>query len=125
MTPTAIAVLAAVGILAAWRLSRCRHRGPLSLLPSLKHADGSTTPARWWCSRCDRSWPANVDLKPRTKSRFEGYDQTKAATAAKRAGELERKATAAAVARAGLTPRKRKTTKTLAPVLPMPKVGGR
>lgn len=94
----AIAVLA----LAAWQLGRCRHPGPLGLLPPTHEPDGSVVPARWFCDGCGRTWPAVFEREQRPVARFVGYDQTKATAAARRAEDLARRQRALALRRAGI-----------------------
>ena len=53
-----------VGLLLAQR-GRCEHLYP-ALLPSVTHADGSSSPPRWFCCDCRQSWAAT----PRSDRRF-------------------------------------------------------
>ena len=85
---------------------RCFHPGPLGLLPPVTLKDGTRTPARWFCDRCGTSWPANFDREHRPIPRFEGYDESKATHAAKRADDLYKRQHAMAVKRAGYTGRR-------------------
>ena len=80
---------------------KCRHSGPLGLLPPTTNADGTRTAAHWYCDSCGKSWPANFDRVQQPVRRFEGYDETKAVEAARRADELYRKQHAIARKRAG------------------------
>ena len=86
---------------------RCSHPGPLGLLPPITLPDGSRTPAQWFCDNCGKSWPANFEREQRPIPRFEGYDESKAASAAKRADDLYKRQHAMAVKRAGYTERQR------------------
>ena len=99
-------VILAAGVLAvgAWQLSVCRHAGPLALLPATSGLDGSTLPPRWHCDRCGATWPARFEKTHTPVRRFTGYDQSKAAIAARRAAELSDRRRALAVQRAGLSP---------------------
>lgn len=81
---------------------RCHHRGRLGLLPPTTSADGSRTPARWYCDSCGRSWPAGLEHDRTPIVRFSGYDQTKLPAAARRAATLEKQRQSLAVRRAGL-----------------------
>lgn len=87
---------------AGWRLSRCAHPGPLGLLPPVTNPDGTRTAPHWFCGACGKSWPTSFEHDQRPVPRFEGYDETKAAQAARRAEELEKRQRALAVRRAGL-----------------------
>ena len=80
---------------------RCRHAGPLGLLPPTTNADGTRTSPRWYCDACGKSWPAVFDRTQHPVRRFEGYDESKAVEAARRADELYRKQHAIARKRAG------------------------
>jgi hypothetical protein len=96
-------VLAAVvgGVGVFW-LGQCRHPGPLGLLPPTTEADGSAVPARWYCDSCGKTWPAEFDHGHPPVRKFDGYDPTKAVTAARRADDLARRQRALALRRAGL-----------------------
>ncbi len=98
------ALMLAVGAVAAlaWRLSVCRHTGPLALLPPTTDRDGSVSPARWYCDACGATWTARFEKDHTPIRRFTGYDQTKAVTAARRAAELADRQRQLAVQRAGL-----------------------
>ena len=39
------------------RRDRCEHLYP-ALLPAIRHADGTTLPAKWFCCDCGDSWAA-------------------------------------------------------------------
>ncbi|ODS56125.1 MAG: hypothetical protein ABS36_06810 [Acidobacteria bacterium SCN 69-37] len=96
------AAAAAAGLLLYW-FGRCRHGGRLGLLPPTTNADGSRTPARWYCDQCGRSWPAGLDEHDSAPVvRFSGYDPSKLPAAARRAAMLEKQRQALAVKRAGL-----------------------
>lgn len=84
-----------------WYFGRCRHPGPLGLLPPTADEAGGQQPARWFCDRCGQSWPAGFERERTPIYRFAGYDPSKAVAAAKRAEELERKQRELAVKRAG------------------------
>ena len=51
---------AAASGVAGWCF-KCRHPGPLGLLPPVDEANGDRTPARWYCDRCGHAWPAGID----------------------------------------------------------------
>lgn len=86
------AACALAGIAAAVAaFSRCRHPGPLGLLPSVMGDDGVRRPARWFCERCGRTWPAQELGGSAPVARYEGYDQAKAVEAARRADDIERR----------------------------------
>jgi hypothetical protein len=91
---------AAIGAI-AWAM-RCRHRGPLGLLPSIVDEAGERLPARWYCDNCGRSWPANFEHEHAPVQRFKGYDESKAVTAARRAKDLERARRALAIRCSGV-----------------------
>jgi hypothetical protein len=92
-------VVAAAGL---WQFGRCHHPGPLGLLPPSTDDAGQPVPARWFCDGCGKSWPAAFEHGQPPVRRFEGYDPSKAVTAAKRADDLARRQRALAVKRAGL-----------------------
>ncbi len=98
----AAAVAAAAGGAVLYWLGRCRHSGRLGLLPPTTNADGTRTPARWYCDNCGRSWPAGLEHDSTPVVRFTGYDQTKLPAAARRAAALEKQLQSLAVRRAGL-----------------------
>jgi hypothetical protein len=100
----AIGVLAAV---AARKIGYCQHPGPLGLLPPVTNPDGTRTEAQWFCDQCGRSWPAAIASEQRLVRRFDGFDQTKAMDAARRAEDLRRRQQHLALRRAGLEPAKR------------------
>jgi hypothetical protein len=95
------ATIAALAV-TAWQLGRCRHRGPLGLLPPTHDDDGHAQPARWFCDACGKTWPAVFEREQRPIARFVGYDESKATAAARRAEELARKQRALAMRRAGI-----------------------
>ena len=99
-----IAAFIAMGVLGglAWHFGRCRHRGPLGLLPPTHDHDGTIIPARWFCDACGKTWPAVFERDQRPVVRFAGYDETKATAAARRAEDLVRKQRALAMRRAGI-----------------------
>lgn len=69
-------------------MSGCRHPGPLGLLPAVLGEDGKRRPERWYCPSCGRTFPT-VDYRGAAPvQRFEGYDQTKAVEAARRADDI-------------------------------------
>jgi len=100
--------LALCAVVAVWRSAWCRHPGPLGLLPPLNNADGTRSPAQWFCDRCGKAWPAAFEREHSPVPRFDGYDQSKAPDAARRAQELERRQRALALRRAGLVPSRRR-----------------
>ena len=85
----------------AWRVSRCPHGGPLGLLPATTDLTGARLPARWRCDACGATWAARFDKEHTPVRRFLGYDESKAAHAARRAAELADGRRALAVRRAG------------------------
>jgi hypothetical protein len=58
-------------------------------------------PARWYCDACGRTWPAVFEHGHAPIRKFDGYDQTKAVKAARRADDLARRQRALALRRAG------------------------
>ena len=86
----------------AWQFARCRHSGPLGLLPPLHDETGALVPARWYCDRCGKSWPAVFERDQQPITRFAGYDESKAPAASRRADELARRQRALAMRRAGI-----------------------
>jgi hypothetical protein len=80
---------------------RCHHPAPLGLLPPTTDADGTRLPARWFCERCGGTWPAGFEHEHRPIPRYEGFDQSKAPEAARRADDLYKKKHAMALKRAG------------------------
>jgi len=97
-----IGVPALVGLAAlAWRF-RCLHSGPLSLLPAVTEFTGEKLPARWYCDRCGRSWPAEFLHETRPVQKFVGYDEKKAGLAIERAQMLDDQRRSIAMQRAGL-----------------------
>jgi hypothetical protein len=120
-----VVILAVVagGAALAWRLSRCSHSGPLGLQPPVTHPDGTRTPAMWFCDRCGKSWPAGFEQEAHVVRRFVGYDESKAAIAARRAEELSRQQRAMALKRAGYgAGRRARTPRPSADVVPMANV---
>jgi|SRR5579863_3326756 len=99
---TSVAAGASVVALVVWQLMKCRHRQPLGLLPPVMNERGEQVPARWYCDECGQSWPAMFERGRGPVQRFTGYDQSKAAEAAKRAGELEERTRALALRRSGI-----------------------
>jgi hypothetical protein len=99
----AVAVLAAV---AARKFAHCQHPGPLGLLPPVTNADGTRSEAQWFCDRCGHSWPAAIASEQRLVRRFDGFDQSKAIDAARRAEDLRRRQQHLALRRAGLEPKR-------------------
>ena len=97
----------AAAVIAGSRAFRCHHPGPLGLLPPTTADDGTRLPARWFCDVCGQEWPANFEREHKPVTRFEGYDESKARTAARRADELYKKQQAMALRRAGVTRRPR------------------
>jgi hypothetical protein len=103
MPRVALGVFTCLGVAGlVWVCSRCRHTGPLGLLPPITLADGTKQPARWFCSTCGKEWPAGLDHDTAPIVKYSGFDESKARTAAKRALELERRTQELAVRRAGL-----------------------
>lgn len=92
-------VVATAGL---WQFGRCHHPGPLGLLPPSTDDAGQPVPARWFCDGCGKSWPAAFEHGQPPVRRFDGYDPSKAVTAARRADDLARRQRALAVKRAGL-----------------------
>jgi hypothetical protein len=107
-----------------WRVWQCNHPGPLGLLPPVTAADGTRQPAQWFCDGCGHSWPAIFERDQQPVRRFEGFDQSKAAGAARRADELFRRQHQMAIRRAGGADRhttevRRKTRRPAAQVVPL------
>lgn len=96
-------IVAGAGLVAmlVWQATKCRHRQPLGLLPPVLDEFGERVPARWYCDECDKSWPATFERGHAPIPRFSGYDQSKAAAAARRAAQLEERTRALALKRAG------------------------
>ncbi len=103
------AAFAAATSVGVW-LAGCRHSGPLALLPSVTDAGGTRAPSRWCCHDCGATWPAALDDGHAPIRRFEGFDERKAAEAAKRATDLERRQRELAVRRAGWAPTQNEAT---------------
>jgi hypothetical protein len=99
-----IVALSLCAVVVVWRSAWCRHPGPLGLLPPIANADGTRSSAQWFCDRCGKTWPAAFEREHSPILRFDGYDQSKAPDAARRAQELERRQRLLAIRRAGLTP---------------------
>jgi hypothetical protein len=100
----AAGVLGVAGLgLGIYLIGRCRHPGPLGLLPPTVAADGTRTPAQWYCDACGRSWPAGLESDRSPVVRFTGYDESKLPASAERAAALDRQRHALAVKRAGLS----------------------
>jgi hypothetical protein len=104
LRPLGLTGLAVALAMIVWRLGHCRHPGPLGLQPPITNADGTRTEAHWYCDHCGRSWPAAFEHEARVVRRFDGYDQTKAFDAARRAEELTKRQRHLALRRAGLEP---------------------
>ena len=96
---------------------RCHHPAPLGLLPPTTDADGTRLPARWFCDRCGRTWPAGFEHEHRPIPRYEGFDQSKAPEAARRADDLYKRKHAMALRRAGFVAAKRKPERPAAEVV--------
>jgi hypothetical protein len=105
-------------LVALWRFSWCRHPGPLGLLPPVTSRDGTRSSAQWFCDRCGKTWAASFEREHTPVLRFNGYDQSKAVDAARRADELERRQRTLALRRAGLSPPRRRPERE-AEVVPM------
>jgi hypothetical protein len=104
LRPLGVAGLGAAMIALVWRLGVCRHPGPLGLLPPVTNPDGTRSEAQWYCDRCGKSWAAAFEHQPRLVRRFDGFDQSKAVGAARRAEELTKHQRRLALRRAGLGP---------------------
>jgi hypothetical protein len=103
--------LAAAGVVMmtiAWRLSGCRHTGPLGLLPATTDFQGTRLPPRWFCDACGKTWTAHFEYESAPIPRFRGYDASKAVRSAKRAADLAERQRALAIQRAGLRPAPKK-----------------
>ena len=101
---SAVVLVSGLGIGAVWWFGRCHHPSPLGLLPPTTDADGVRHPPRWFCGACGASWIAEFNRDSEPIRRFDGFDSSKAESAARRADELERRQRALAVRRAGLDP---------------------
>jgi hypothetical protein len=102
--------LVGLGVLvtvAAFKIGYCHHPGPLGLMPPVTNPDGTRTQAQWYCDQCGRSWPTALGGELKLVRRFDGFDQTKAADAARRAEELTKRQRHLALRRAGLEPQRR------------------
>ena len=122
----AIVFVGAAAVVAiAWKVSQCRHPGPLGLLPPVIDDQGVRQPARWYCDRCGKTIDAAFDRDRRPVPRFVGYDQTKAAGAAKRADELESRQRELAVKRAGMSITRKQAKIVEPPRKPVPIQGRR
>jgi hypothetical protein len=102
--PRVLGVMLSIATFAAlaWQFARCRHSGPLGLLPPVHDETGALVPARWYCDRCGKSWPAVFERDQQPITRFAGYDESKAPAASRRADELARRQRALAMRRAGI-----------------------
>ena len=98
-----------------WRVWQCHHPGPLGLLPPTDAADGSRLPARWFCDACGESWTANFEREHVPVRKFEGFDMTKAAQAARRADELFRRQHQLAQRRSGAAVKRARARRPAAP----------
>lgn len=103
-----IAGLGLWAVVVVWRSAWCRHPGPLGLLPPVTNADGTRSAAHWFCDRCGKTWAASFEREQTPIRRYDGFDQSKAQDAARRADELERRQRTLALRRAGLTPNRRR-----------------
>src|SRR5215469_285243 len=88
-----------------WRFGRCPHPRPLGLLPPVTDEKGHRTPAQWYCGQCGERFPASFEHEHTPIQRFQGYDESKARNAARRAADLEDRRRQLAVRRAGMTRR--------------------
>src|SRR5215216_2402767 len=86
MTLAVLGGAAVLGFLAA-RLGRCHHSSP-GLLPPTTQDDGTRLGARWFCDSCGHTWPAGFERDTRPVVRYQGYDESKAIAAARRADTL-------------------------------------
>jgi len=113
-----ISGLALVAAAALWWFARCHHPRPLGLVPPLTDEFGERQPARWFCGKCGRYFPADFDHVQTPVQRFSGYDESKARAAAKRAADLADRQRELAVKRAGMG--KRAPADRPAPSRPVP-----
>jgi hypothetical protein len=88
------------------------------------NADGTRSAAHWFCDRCGKTWAASFEKEHTPVRRYDGFDQSKAAHAARRADELERRQRTLAMRRAGLTPNRRRPSREaeVVPMLPLRQV---
>jgi hypothetical protein len=100
-----VAGVGTAGLAALWRFGRCPHPRPLGLLPPVTDADGTRTPAQWYCGQCGERFPASFEHEHAPIQRFSGYDETKARNAARRAADLDDRRRQLAVKRAGMARR--------------------
>jgi hypothetical protein len=105
-----------------WRVWQCHHPGPLGLLPPTTDVDGTRLPARWFCDACGASWPARFEREQQPVRRFEGFDESKAANAARRADALFRRQHQLASRRAGVSRRRPRAPRPAAEVVPLDNV---
>ena len=97
-----LAGLGVVALSGACVALRCSHSGPLGLWPATISDTGEPVPARWFCDRCGKSWPAGFDHGKPPVQKFTGYDESKAVRSAHRAMELEQRQRLLALRRAGM-----------------------
>ena len=91
----------AAGILIVAVIARgCSHRHP-TLLPAVRGAGPDRDHARWYCDRCGATWDASLEPVSRPRVIYDGYDESKAISAAARADALEEQRRRLAVRRAG------------------------
>ena len=95
-----IAALAAGALILVIMTRRCAHRHP-TLLPPVKGAGPDRDHARWYCDRCGVTWDATLEPVSRPRVIYNGYDESKAVSAAARADALEEQRRRLAVRRAG------------------------
>ena len=113
----AAALGVAAAVIVGVRAFRCAHPGPLGLLPPTTADDGTRTSAKWFCDSCGKTWPAVFEREQRPIRRFEGYDASKAAAAARRADDLYKRQQALAMRRAGLATRRSRVERPQADVV--------
>jgi hypothetical protein len=112
----AASALLTVGI---WKFGGCHHPRPLALLPPVHGPGDEHLPARWFCSRCGRTWTAAMERLQAPVQRFAGYDATKAPQAARRAAALEQRMRELAVQRGGMKKPAAPVARRVAPPVPI------
>ena len=115
-----IAAVAAGVLILALLTRRCSHRHA-TLLPPVKGAGPDRDHARWYCDRCNTTGDATLEPTSRPRLIYNGYDESKAVSAAARADALDEQRRRLAVRRAGwATPPTRAERQSSRPAGPRP-----